>query len=681
MPETDSTNASRSQAVCGALAYLATILALTILSRELAPSVLTYVSVLTIGSAMSSALLWRSAQIKPVILLAIAIIGHGIALFGETVFEDDYYRFIWDGWRVLETGTPYGISPADFVGDENIPPAMQGVLEWINYPQYPTIYGPVLQIIFAFTSLFSGTDELGLRIVFACASILLGALLLRKYRADRVALFAWNPLVVAESTLHLHADIFVGLMIFAAVLAGRRHPVWAGCLLAFAAGVKLVALAAWPILLRLRPRALFSAIGTLLLLYGVFVFQGHGAGLDSTQTFATTWHFNPIAYLPLFLVLGPTWGRLTALAIAGLIVFWLHARSRSFEEVPLAAIFGVILLFAPAVNTWYLMWLLPLAVGRKEVWPYVASAALPLSYLTGLNLEDFTLNEFEVHPVAQYAQWTLIGTAILYDLWRQKMARRRVKASTRDAIEPRVSVIIPALNEESSVGDAVRGILGANPGGFVEIIVADNGSTDRTSLVAKQAGAILVSQPERGYGAACLAGLAVADQSSNIILFMDADLSDVPEDAAGLIAPIAAGEADMVIGSRVLGQIEPGAMSMPQRFGNWLAPALVRLIWGVRYTDLGPFRSIRRDALEKLQMTDRDFGWTIEMQVRAAKMNMKICERPTHYRRRVGISKISGTIGGVLAAGCKILYVIAREAFGDFDKASRNAWLGRRPSE
>lgn len=677
MPKTNSYITPRNQTVGGALMFLATIFALVMLSRQPETSVLVYVAILSAGGALTSVLLWRPAEIKPILVLAIALIGHGIALFGYTVFEDDYYRFIWDGWRILETGTPYGIPPADFIDEENVPAQMRDILEWVNYPQYPTIYGPVLQIIFAISALFAGTNELGLRLLFAAASLLTSWLLLRKYSPDRVALFAWNPLVVVESTLHLHPDIFLGLTLFAAVLAGRRHPFLAGCVLAVAAGVKLVALAAWPILFRLRPSALAGALGMLALLYGIFAAQGWGIGLDSTQTFATLWYFNPLAYEPLFLLLGPTWGRLATLFVAAMIVLWLHGQSRSFDDVPLAVIFAVILLFAPAVNTWYLLWLLPLAVGRKEVWPYVASAALPLSYLTGLNLEDFSLDEFQLHPFAQYTEWSLIAAAIIYDCWRSKNRKSQSVLPLTPILSAQVSVVIPALNEESSVGEAISGILRANPAGLKEVILADNGSDDRTAAVAKEAGAIVVSQPERGYGAACLAALENVDPDSNIILFMDADLSDVPEEAADLIAPIIAGEADMVIGSRPMGQIDAGAMTAPQRLGNWLAPALVRLIWGVRYTDLGPFRAIRRDALERLEMADRDFGWTIEMQVRAAKLGMRVCERPARYRKRVGTSKISGTVKGVFAAGWKILYVIAREAFGDFDSANRKVASAR----
>ncbi|MBD2842736.1 glycosyltransferase [Erythrobacter sp. KMU-140] len=251
------------------------------------------------------------------------------------------------------------------------------------------------------------------------------------------------------------------------------------------------------------------------------------------------------------------------------------------------------------------------------------------------------------------------------------MARASVPQRRAPIENPNVTAIIPALNEEASIGKTVRGIIDAAPSGLNQVIVADNGSTDRTAQIAREAGAVVVHEAERGYGAACLAGLAALPAETDVILFMDADLSDLPEEAQSLIDPIISGDAQMVIGSRALGKVETGAMTAPQRLGNWLAPTLVRAIWGVRYTDLGPFRAIERRALDSLAMADRDFGWTIEMQVRAAKTGLRVAERPVSYRRRVGQSKISGTIRGVFAAGAKILFVIAREAFGDFGAAEK----------
>ena len=359
---------------------------------------------------------------------------------------------------------------------------------------------------------------------------------------------------------------------------------------------------------------------------------------------------------------------------------WAHAIARRFESVPLGIVFGAILLFAPTVNPWYLLWALPFAVGRREITPFVASAVLPLSYLTGLNLSDVSLSDFDVHPYALWAQRAALALAIGFDIARAWRGRSDPADRQLEPIgDPRLAVVIPALNEEASIRQTVRGIIEAAPEGLAQVIVADNGSSDQTAARARAAGAVVIYEPERGYGAACLAGLDAVAPDVNIILFMDADLSDVPEEASSLIAPIIAGKADMVIGSRALGEVEAGAMSAPQRFGNWLAPALVRLIWRVRYTDLGPFRAIRRDALEALAMADRDFGWTIEMQVRAAKQGLALEERPVSYRRRVGQSKISGTVKGVFAAGTKILYVIAREAFGDFGAAERRLAASERP--
>ena len=223
-----------------------------------------------------------------------------------------------------------------------------------------------------------------------------------------------------------------------------------------------------------------------------------------------------------------------------------------------------------------------------------------------------------------------------------------------------VCLIIPALNEET----ALRNVLASLPAGlFDEVIVVDNGSTDGTAKVAAEAGARVVTERRRGYGSACLAGIAALSGAAEAIVFMDADGSDVPAEASRLLEPIFADQADLVIGSRVLGEAEPGALSPHQRFGNQVAVGLVRLIYGRRYTDLGPFRAIRRSSLERLGMRDRDFGWTVEMQVKALRAHLRIVERPVSYRRRRGgRSKISGNLWGSFAAGVKILWTVARYA-------------------
>ena len=236
--------------------------------------------------------------------------------------------------------------------------------------------------------------------------------------------------------------------------------------------------------------------------------------------------------------------------------------------------------------------------------------------------------------------------------------------------EATVAVIIPAFNEEPSIGK----VLSAIPDWVDDVIVVDNGSTDRTAEVARGEGARIVSELRRGYGSACLAGIAALD-SADIVVFLDGDFSDYPEEMALLVDPIARGEADMVIGSRTMGRREPGALTPQARFGNWLSCMLIRWFWSVSYTDLGPFRAIRHATLERLAMRDRGYGWTVEMQIKAAREGARVREAAVSYRRRIGKSKISGTVRGVLGAGAKILSTIFRAASwslpGDSEAAPR----------
>ncbi|MEO1405590.1 MAG: glycosyltransferase family 2 protein [Pseudomonadota bacterium] len=233
-------------------------------------------------------------------------------------------------------------------------------------------------------------------------------------------------------------------------------------------------------------------------------------------------------------------------------------------------------------------------------------------------------------------------------------------------ITPKISVIIPALNEEA----AIAGVIGRIPDFVTDIIVADNGSTDETAARARDAGARVVYVPEAGYGRACLAGVAEAGKT-DILVFIDGDGSDVPEEMGDLLAPVINGTVDMVIGSRALGNAERGSLTLPQRFGNRLACSLMRLFWGAEYTDLGPFRAIRREAYEHLDMTAPTFGWTVEMQVRALKQKLAVADVPVSYKQRIGVSKISGTVRGVVLAGTYILGTIFAERLGRGPKPAR----------
>ena len=222
----------------------------------------------------------------------------------------------------------------------------------------------------------------------------------------------------------------------------------------------------------------------------------------------------------------------------------------------------------------------------------------------------------------------------------------------------KVVVIIPAFNEENAVGKVIKDI----PKSMVnEIVVVNNNSTDQTSKIAKGEGATVLEEGIQGYGNACLKGMSYIknqDPEPSIVVFIDADYSDHPEEMGNLIKPIIDNDVDLVIGSRALGKMEKGSMTFPQLFGNWLATGLIKLLYGVKYTDLGPFRAVKYNSLIAMGMKDKTYGWTVEMQLKAAKMKMKIQEVPVNYRKRIGFSKISGTVKGTLGAGYKIITTI-----------------------
>ena len=234
----------------------------------------------------------------------------------------------------------------------------------------------------------------------------------------------------------------------------------------------------------------------------------------------------------------------------------------------------------------------------------------------------------------------------------------------------KISVIIPVLNEENAIANVltdipkvVRTLDEKTEAAVQDIIVVDNGCTDNTPAIASRNGARVITEPRRGYGAACLAGIAaLATLPPDIVVFLDGDYSDYPTDMPQLLHPILEGSTDFVIGARSAGRARDALL--PQaRFGNWLACFLIKWFYGVRYTDLGPFRAIRYPQLLALDMQDKTFGWTVEMQLKAAKQAIPVCEVPVHYRKRIGTSKITGTFTGTLKAGYKILTTLIYHRF------------------
>lgn len=228
-------------------------------------------------------------------------------------------------------------------------------------------------------------------------------------------------------------------------------------------------------------------------------------------------------------------------------------------------------------------------------------------------------------------------------------------------MQPVITVIIPAFNEERSIAKVINDISREL---VQHVIVVNNNSTDNTAKVAEDAGAIVLSENRKGYGWACLKGIEHSKSlNTDIIVFMDGDYADYPEEIQQVVEPILDDEVDMVIGSRALGQKEKGSLTPQQVFGNWLATKLIRLFYGAKFTDLGPFRAIRSSSLDLLQMSDKTYGWTIEMQIKAVKKKLRFCEVPVNYKKRIGVSKVSGTVKGTVLAGIKIIFAVFKYRF------------------
>ena len=224
---------------------------------------------------------------------------------------------------------------------------------------------------------------------------------------------------------------------------------------------------------------------------------------------------------------------------------------------------------------------------------------------------------------------------------------------------PIIDVIIPAYNEEKSIPKVIAEI----PDFVRHIVVPNNNSTDKTREVAEAAGAKVVFEPQKGYGKACLTAMDWIKKQEiqpDIVVFLDGDYSDYPEEMSDLVQPILEGKAELVIGSRALGMREKGSMTLPQVFGNWLATTMMKYMQGAKFSDLGPFRAIVWKKLLDLNMVDQNFGWTIEMQIKAHKSGLRYTEVPVNYRKRIGVSKVSGTVKGVIGAGYKIIFTIFR---------------------
>jgi glycosyltransferase involved in cell wall biosynthesis len=242
--------------------------------------------------------------------------------------------------------------------------------------------------------------------------------------------------------------------------------------------------------------------------------------------------------------------------------------------------------------------------------------------------------------------------------------------------DPRIVAVVPALNEAPSIEQVVRGLLGQTPVPLAEVIVVDNGSRDGTGQIARAAGATVVTEPRRGYGYACRAGVLAAE-GADVVVLLDGDAADDPDDLPRVLQPLLRGQADLVVGSRSLGAREPGSMTPHQVFGNWLAATIMRTLYGINVTDMGPFRTIRRADLLALDMHEMTYGWSVEMMVKAARAGYRYHEVPVSYRRRIGVSKVAGTVSGSLKAGWCILSTTFRYARWTPARLARPAVVSR----
>jgi len=380
-----------------------------------------------------------SEALSPGRLIGWAILFRIFGLFGGPIYEDDFYRYLWDAYRFAQDGTPYGVPPEAFFTDLAVPAQFQRILDQVNYPELPTIYGPVTQLIFLLGYALSPGSIVALQGPLILIDLVAIGLLLRLAPARSVLLYAWCPLVVKEIAFTAHPDgIAVCLLLSAIVVSQRGHPRPAAVCLALAVGAKVLALLLVPfVLARARPIDWGVFAGVLLLLYLPFAWQG-GTDLATLAVFAREWEFNAA----LFSFLKPWMSNPAARAICGLglavgVAWYLAVYRRSASAgVPRGDwIYGGLLALWPVVNAWYLLWLLPFAAIRPSAWAWTASVAVLLSYVTGLNLNDLQMEPFG-HPAwVRPVEYGLILLAMGYDVIRR--ARRGADPRRPDRIEGR----------------------------------------------------------------------------------------------------------------------------------------------------------------------------------------------------------------------------------------------------
>ncbi len=418
------------------LALSALYSGLSLLSRNNGEHALT-IFVVTMFAAFL-VLLWafrQSFDIKPRTVLMVAALFHFIGLAGMPLFEDDHYRYLWDGYRFVVSGSPYGAAPAEFFADENVPAPMCRILDGVNYPDIPTIYAPVLQYFFGLSYLIAPGALWPLKTLLILANLTLIALLLRSASPRMVLLYAWNPLVFKEVAMTAHPDALVALPLLMVWHYRGTGGMWLkGWLFGLTLAVKIVAAPAMAWLLW-RGRHWAIVVAGLSLLATYLPFAGSANDLQGLATFAQGWRFNAVVYAWLLEVLEAPTAKYICLGISILAMFAIQFHARNSDDCPpWHRVFGIFLLFSPVINAWYLLWLLPFAVYSRDIWPWAASAAVCLSYVTGLNTDREDIEAFALLPWAQTLEWVLIGLALCADIkiWSKYRSRKRTMLLKRE---------------------------------------------------------------------------------------------------------------------------------------------------------------------------------------------------------------------------------------------------------
>lgn len=613
-----------------------------------------------------------------ILILAMAVAMRLLVVGEDPLLSTDVYRYVWDG-RVQAAGiNPYAFVPADEALKSLRDSAIYHNINRADYAV--TAYPPVAQMFFfAVTRISETVTAMRLAMVgceIAVAAVLIDLLRRLRFPVTAVVAWAWHPLVIWEIANNGHADaVMVALLMVGVWLLVRSRRVAGAVAVALAALVKPYAVVVLPAFWRPWDwRAPAAAIATVILCYLPYAGAGRGGlGFITTGGYlAEEGLTDGGGYLLVALVraaAGDVPGLTTAYVLCGVAVMALlalRAISRADETpheilVHVGTLLMVALFLLSPNYPWYVLAVVPFIVlgGGAPAWAMTLGAIL-LYRPAMLPANDLAWKTLATLPlVAAVAVRLLAGR---FDRGVQS------RPGSGSAVEPRamrpnpgaavVSVVIPCLDEQEPIAGVVREVLAQ---GVAEVIVVDNGSRDATAARAREAGARVVSEPRRGYGMACAAGVAAVRSDADIVCFLDGDGSDVPAFIGAVVSPVARGEADFVMGSRLRGKREPGSMTPQQIVAGHVAGALMRFVWGVRFTDMSPFRAMRVDDLRRLGMSETTYGWNLEMQMRVAAAGLRILELPVDHRcRRGGVSKVSGNLTAGLSAAWKITTTFLR---------------------